>query len=187
MIQTAQKSIFLILLLSLLSGSVGATENSSAPAETVTPAAPEPIPIMKCLNPALHITVIASQGLLILCEKGEGTKTYRVSLGTGGIDKKIEGDRKTPSGIYTLGKPRSSDRFGIFIPVDYPTQAQKLAGFTGAGVGIHGPDRAYQFLGDLTVMVNWTAGCIAVGYDLEINEIKDWILEKHPQFIQITP
>ncbi len=154
---------------------------------------PDPAPVtallppVKCLSPLTHISIASSLGILVLCEQGESIKKYRVSLGSGGVDKRVEGDRKTPLGIYTLGVPKTSERFGIFIPVGYPTRDQKAAGFTGADVGIHGPDRAFQFLGDITVMINWTAGCIALGYDQEINEIKDWVNLKHPKFIQITP
>lgn len=145
-----------------------------------------PLPSVKCLSALTHILIASSLGILVLCEQGEGIKQYRVSLGSGGIDKRLEGDRKTPLGIYPLGTPKVSERFGTFIPVGYPTHAQKAAGFTGANVGIHGPDRVFQFLGDLTVLINWTAGCIALGYDLEINEIKDWVNTKHPTYVQIT-
>ncbi len=172
-----------------LSTLVSAGEIHYDPETQKPPPAPIPIslPEVKCLNPLTHISIATSLGILVLCEQGEGIKKYRIALGSGGIDKKIEGDRKTPIGIYTLGTPKPSERFGAFIPIGYPTQAQKAAGFTGAHVGIHGPDRDYQFLGDISVMINWTAGCIALAYDVEINEIKDWVNSKHPKYVQITP
>lgn len=188
MIQFLRKILITFLLINFALSALALAGEVIYDPETQT-AEPEPLPmpVVKCLSPLTHISVASSLGILVLCEQGEGLKKYRVSLGSGGIDKRLEGDRKTPIGIYTLGQPKASDRFGTFIPVGYPTAAQKAAGFTGADVGIHGPDRAFQFLGDITVMINWTAGCIALGYDLEINEIKDWVKLKHPKFIQITP
>ena len=134
-------------------------------------------PVIHCQGKELHIEVSAAVGLLTLCEQGVATKSYRVSLGSGGMDKKLEGDRKTPIGQYRLGEPKSSVR--------YPTKMQKRAGFTGGDVGVHGPDRDFEYLGDMTVAINWTAGCVALGYDVEINEIADWVHEKHPKFILI--
>ena len=147
---------------------------------------PNPIPpVVTCLSKDRHISVVTTFGLLALCDQGKVSKTYRVALGSGGIDKRLEGDRKTPLGMYLVGEPKPSERFKTFIPVGYPTKIQRKAGYTGGAIGIHGPDREYEFLGEITVLINWTAGCIAVGYDLEIDEIKDWVNERHPKFIQI--
>ncbi len=155
--------------------------------ETLMPDTPEPVLPILCHTKFLSISLVASVNMLALCESGKAVKTYRVALGSGGVDKRKEGDRKTPLGVYKLGTPKTSDRFGTFIPVGYPTKAQKAGGYTGAAVGIHGPDKDFETLGDITVMINWTAGCIALGYYTEINEIKDWVNTKHPQFIQILP
>ncbi len=90
---------------------------------------------------------------------------YRVSLGSAGVDKRAQGDRRTPLGTYTLGAPRPSARWGTFIPIGYPTDEQRRRGFTGSDVGIHGPERRLRWLGPINAWLDWTAGCVAVPDD----------------------
>jgi len=109
--------------------------------------------------------------------------SHRVALGSGGLGKQKEGDGKTPLGRYGLGAPRQSQGYGIFVPVGYPTPAQQKLGFTGSAVGIHGPPRGAG--GALTTTVDWTAGCIAVGTDAEIEAISTWIRARHVKTVRI--
>lgn len=181
------KKNFLILLAILINftSSVGYAEELPLPPATTPPPILVTIPVT-CHTKDRHMLITASLGQLSLCDQGQVLKTYQVALGSGGLDKTVEGDRKTPLGYYTLGTPRPSDRFGVFIPIGYPTKIQKAMGLTGGSVGIHGPDRDFEFLGDLAVLINWTQGCIAVAYDLEINEIKNWVEVKTPKYIRIV-
>ena len=105
-------------------------------------------------------------------------KAFRVSLGRGGTGKAREGDNRTPLGVYPLGTPQPSSRFGTFIPFGYPTEAQAAAGLTGGDVGIHGPDRPYAWLGPANVLFDWTAGCVAVSSDAAIQTIAAWVTAK---------
>ena len=111
--------------------------------------------------------------------------TFAVALGRSGIGKKREGDHRTPVGRYTLGKPRTSARFHVFIPVGYPTVEQKTAGFSGGDVGIHGPTRLFRWAGRLNTLFGWTDGCVAVGSDEEIDRIANWVNENHPLQIRL--
>ncbi|MCW7541056.1 L,D-transpeptidase family protein [Aquabacterium sp. A7-Y] len=112
------------------------------------------------------------------CEDGRSRRTWRVALGSGGIDKRREGDAKTPLGSYPLGRPRPSQQFGIFIPVGYPTPEQAQRGYTGSAIGVHGPARAWRHLGALNTSTDWTLGCIAVASDATIEEIARWVRDK---------
>jgi murein L,D-transpeptidase YafK len=96
-----------------------------------------------------------------------------------------EGDNKTPLGMYAIGTPKPSARFGVFIPVAYPTKEQAAAGLTGAEIGLHGPDRHFRFLGRLNVWLDWTAGCVAVESDEAIHEIAAWVKAKRVGFVQL--
>lgn len=71
-------------------------------------------------------------------------------------------------------------RFGLFVPVNYPTPEQQAQGFSGSDVGIHGPERLFACRGRLNVLVNWTQGCLAVADDHFIAEISDFV-KAHPQ------
>jgi len=122
---------------------------------------------------------------LRLCENGVAVRVFRVALGRGGTGKRKEGDNRTPLGVYPLGMPQPSSRFGTFIPVGYPTQEQAAAGLTGTDIGIHGPDQQFAFLGRATVSADWTAGCVAVGSDAAIQAIAEWVLAKHVGSIEL--
>ena len=112
---------------------------------------------------------------LALCENGQETHHYKVSLGSGGLDKQKEGDARTPLGEYSLAPGRPSSDFHTFLAVGYPTSEQRAAGLTGGAIGIHGPARKYRWLGALAMVSDWTAGCIAVSSDAEIDQIDAWV------------
>jgi murein L,D-transpeptidase YafK len=117
---------------------------------------------------------------LHLCSDGKVERTFAVALGTRGVGKQREGDNRTPLGHYGLGAPRASQHFHVFVPVQYPTPAQVRMGFTGGAIGIHGPPRGWSTLADLAALVaqDWTAGCIAVATDADIDAVAAWI-RKH--------
>ena len=118
---------------------------------------------------------------LFLCEEGRAHKQFAVALGSGGLGKQREGDRRTPLGLYPLGTPRHSWSYGVFVPVGYPTAAQARAGYTGGAIGVHGPRRELAGAGLLNTVADWTAGCIAVGSDHEIDEIAAFVrAQSHP-------
>jgi murein L,D-transpeptidase YafK len=132
-----------------------------------------------CSGNLSYLEVNISEAKLFLCDHGRVIRDFRVSLGRGGIDKKVKGDARTPIGKYELGTPRPSSRFIKFIPIGYPTEQQRQRGFTGSDVGVHGPLRYLSWLGGLNTIVNWTNGCIAVGSEAEISEVADWVNANH--------
>jgi len=117
---------------------------------------------------------------LWLCELGATQAHYPVALGRGGTGKRTAGDRKTPLGWYALGEPRLSDRFGVFIPISYPTAAQRRRGFTGGEIGIHGPQRRFEWAGSWNTYVDWTDGCIALATLDEAMEVATFVHEHAP-------
>lgn len=143
-------------------------------------AAPEP-----CKGQKNAIVVDTGQHRLLICQEDKKIGEFSVAIGRGGIDKRKQGDKKTPLGEYSLGAPRPSSQFGIFIPVGYPTLEQMTKGFTGGDVGVHGPSRIFKWLGRFNTWIDWTQGCIAVGTDKEISEIAQWVREQHGNMIVI--
>jgi hypothetical protein len=128
-----------------------------------------------CTEKGVALVALTSTGVLHTCIDSKTVERYDISIGRGGVGKTREGDLKTPLGVYTLGAPKTSTRFGIFIPVGYPTRAQSAKGFTGSDVGIHGPDRTFACAGVLNVAFNWTQGCLAVADDRFIIEIAEFV------------
>jgi murein L,D-transpeptidase YafK len=138
-----------------------------------------------CPPSGVRVLVDTSARELSLCADGRAAHTYRVALGRGGLDKRREGDGRTPLGEYPLAAPRASAQFHTFLAVGYPTDEQRQAGLTGGAVGVHGPGRGFRFLGALSTATNWTAGCIAVASDAQIDEIADWVRAHAARTIEI--
>ena len=131
-----------------------------------------------CSGYGSQIVVLSQTSALYLCQDQKTLSRYSVALGRGGLGKTTEGDLKTPVGTYPLGKPRPSKEYGTFIPMGYPTAEQKLQGYTGGAIGIHGPPRYLegQWTGYLSQLANWTQGCIALATDKYVEEISNFVL-----------
>ncbi|HSI04824.1 MAG: murein L,D-transpeptidase family protein [Myxococcota bacterium] len=128
-----------------------------------------------CRSQTTEIVVDTAAHHMVLCDKGEQKAEYKVALGSGGIGKEREGDAKTPLGVYPLHQGRPSSSFHTFILLGYPTKEQRAKGMTGSAVGVHGPARGYEQLGELNVATDWTLGCIAVSSDEQIDFIAAWM------------
>lgn len=124
-----------------------------------------------------------------LYRNGKQQKVYPVVLGRSRGRKVYEGDRRTPSGVYTITRKRPHRRFHRFLDFDYPN-ADDLANYRasiadgkvpkngrrvpgpGGLLGIHGSEEE-----DLTLVgVNWTYGCIALA-NADMEEIYDQVAE----------
>jgi murein L,D-transpeptidase YafK len=146
---------------------------------TMVAAPPDP-----CGGLGTAMLVRTDKHRLFLCEQNRTVAEMPVALGQGGIGKRTQGDQRVPLGEYPLGSPVPSVQFHIFIPLGYPTPDQVRAGYTGSALGVHGPQRGYETPASTTM--DWTAGCIAVGTDREIDRVADWIRAKRVRRIVIT-
>jgi len=68
---------------------------------------------------------------------------YYISVGKSGIEKAVEGDLRTPLGIYFVTSnldPRSlKDFYGVgALPINYPNPYDARRGKTGSGIWLHG-------------------------------------------------
>jgi len=98
------------------------------------------------------IAVDASRSRLYLFENtGKGMELiadYYASVGKLGIEKALEGDQRTPLGIYyitsRLDAAKLSDFYGAgALPINYPSPLDLSRGKTGSGIWLHGtpPDQ----------------------------------------------
>lgn len=124
---------------------------------------------------------------LVGCLKGRPRFAMKASIGSNGMGKMSEGDRKSPIGTYWLGYPRASKLFGIFIPIGFPNAADVKAGRTGNALGIHGPMRFMTCLPRKSLEMDWTAGCFALARDSQIIALSDWVLAQWPVKMTILP
>jgi murein L,D-transpeptidase YafK len=150
-----------------------------APPACARPAAEPARNAQDCGERETAIVIDTRAHQMHLCRQGENDRTYSVALGIRGVGKQRQGDNRTPLGKYLLAAPRASRDFHTFIHVGYPTPAQARMGFTGSAIGIHGPPRGLQSFAELASLVtrDWTAGCIAVATDEEIEQVAAWVRE----------
>lgn len=108
------------------------------------------------LEPQQHhaIVVDASKSTLYLYENVNGEARYvsdfYISVGKKGADKAVEGDQRTPLGVYfvndSLPKEKLTDLYGSgAYPLSYPNEWDKKQGRDGHGIWLHGtPSNTYS-------------------------------------------
>ncbi len=75
---------------------------------------------------------------------------YYISYGKLGADKKREGDKRTPTGVYHVTSSLSTKKLGDFygsgaFPINYPNEWDKRQGRNGYGIWLHGtPSDTYS-------------------------------------------
>lgn len=148
---------------------------------------PTEVPMVEglCEKRDKMIIYTPTHSTLVACSAGRVAWTAKAAIGSKGLGKKKEGDRKTPVGTYWLGYPRKSNLYGIFIPVGYPNKEELKLGYTGNAIGIHGPMRIFTCLPKKGLEKNWTAGCLAVARDEQILNISNWVLENWPVQLEV--
>ncbi len=71
---------------------------------------------------------------------------YYISVGLSGIEKNVEGDKRTPLGVYyitsSLDPESLPDLYGVgALPINYPNPLDTKRGKTGSGIWLHGTPR----------------------------------------------
>jgi L,D-transpeptidase YnhG len=95
---------------------------------------------------------------------------YYISVGKSGVDKSIEGDARTPLGVYfitsNLDPSALGDIYGTgALPLNYPNELDNKRGKTGSGIWLHGTPSAQFSRAPLA-----TDGCVAIA-NPDLNEI----------------
>jgi murein L,D-transpeptidase YafK len=127
---------------------------------------------------------------LTLFKEGRSLKSYRVSLGRQPEGKKtVEGDGRTPEGMYLIDRRKSKSRFHRALHISYPnrddlSQARALGVSPGGDIMIHGLPDGLGIFGKLHLKYDWTAGCIAVT-NPQIEEI--WRIVPDGTKVEIVP
>jgi len=142
---------------------------------------------------AEKVIVKKSTRMLYLSAGGEIYKKYHVSLGIMPEGaKEIEGDMRTPEGIYTLDYRQESNLYNKSIHISYPNEkdkakAKELNASAGGMIMIHGTPSNWSLspIGDwMPILMDWTEGCIALSND-DMEEV--WERTKNGTPIYIIP
>ena len=112
-------------------------------------------------------------------------KVYDIALGAEPIGhKEVEGDMRTPEGLYWIDRRNPDSNFHLSLGISYPNEADTARASTkgklpGGDIFIHG-----QAGKNAGLPPDWTEGCIAVTDD-EIEEIYAMVRNGTP--IMILP
>jgi murein L,D-transpeptidase YafK len=101
-----------------------------------------------------HVIVIDTDKSRLYLYKNNGNslsyvKDYYVTIGKNGVDKKTEGDKRTPTGVYfaktKLNQPLA-DMYGDgAYPLNYPNEWDQRHNRSGSGIWLHGtPSDTYS-------------------------------------------
>ena len=142
---------------------------------------------------AEKVIVKKSTRMLYLSAGGEIYKKYHISLGIMPEGpKEIEGDMRTPEGVYTLDYRQESNLYNKSIHISYPNEkdkakAKELNASAGGMIMIHGTPSNWSLspIGDwMPILMDWTEGCIALSND-DMEEV--WERTKNGTPIYIIP
>ncbi len=114
-----------------------------------------------------RLVYLKSKNMLCLVKDEHVVWSHQASHGSATGPKRSEGDHRTPEGRYRVLPARKSKRYVLFLPISYPNaddikRARSAGRRAGSGVGIHGPQRWYAFLGQAQALVNHSDGCIVL-------------------------
>lgn len=120
----------------------------------------------------------AGRARLYLFENVNGeprlVRDYYMTIGRNGTDKRLEGDKKTPVGVYLLSEKLSKRKLSDFygagaFPLNYPNDWDQLQGRGGHGIWLHGvPSDTYSR------PPRSSDGCVVVT-NPDLKELSRWV------------
>jgi murein L,D-transpeptidase YafK len=151
------------------------------------PATPPP-PLAPLTEQIDHILVEKAARRLTVYRGQEAIRSYDIALGfTPEGDKQVEGDGKTPEGLFTINRRNPQSSFHLSLGINYPQPediafARTLNQSAGGDIFIHGQPNSLPKA--ITLPGDWTAGCIAVS-NAEIEEL--WRITPNGTPVEIRP
>ncbi|GLZ87357.1 hypothetical protein Pres01_34080 [Metapseudomonas resinovorans] len=136
------------------------------------------------------VLVVKSERKLLLMNRGDILKSYRISLGKQPLGPKLrEGDQRTPEGYYWIDWRKTSDKFNLSMHISYPNardaaKARDKGVTPGGMIMIHGTPLDEEYPEWYFHSLDWTEGCIAMK-NTDMREI--WSLVKDGTLIEIRP
>ena len=132
-----------------------------------------------------QILIDKSERKMHLLHRNKALKSYDVDLGFTPVGHKtIEGDGRTPEGVYRINRRNPNSSFHLSLGISYPNnqdraKAKALGKSPGGEIFIHGGPRLRINRGKK----DWTAGCISVS-NKEIEVIYAMVQDGTPIYIK---
>lgn len=114
------------------------------------------------------LLVEKSKHRLTAFAKGKPVRVYLVALGQNPVGRKqIQGDKRTPEGLYTINGKNPKSAYYKNLGISYPSDgdrahAKSLKRTPGGDIKIHGLAPEFADIGPAHRLTDWTLGCIAV-------------------------
>ena len=137
-----------------------------------------------------RIIVEKSKRTMTLLKQDREVRTYKIALGRDPVGPKVmQGDNKTPEGIYYVDYKVPNSVYHRALHLSYPSpddveRARALGVAPGGSIMIHGMKPDKFWMGDVQYLFNWTNGCIALT-NREIEEV--WALVSPWTPVEIRP
>lgn len=132
-----------------------------------------------------QVVVSKSQRRMYLLHHDRVLEDYDIGLGFAPVGhKQVEGDGRTPEGLYFIDRRNPNSAFHLSIGISYPNEqdmalAAALGKSPGGDIFIHGKPKKYK-----SAPRDWTWGCISVS-DREMEWIYAMVRDGTP--ISINP
>lgn len=138
--------------------------------QEMPPAGAVPEQLLQVARNVRHVVVVdASHSRVYVFEQQANglqlLRSFYASIGQAGFDKRVEGDLRTPLGVYfitsRLDDQQVEELYGIgALPLNYPNEHDRRLGRTGSGIWLHGVPRATYSRSPYA-----TEGCVALAND----------------------
>ena len=129
-----------------------------------------PQQVLELARNTRHVVAVdASHSRVYVFEHRDGQlhllRSHYASIGRAGFGKHIEGDLRTPLGVYyitsRLDDGQVDELYGVgALPLNYPNEHDRRLGKTGSGIWLHGVPRASYSRSPYA-----TEGCVALAND----------------------
>ena len=129
-----------------------------------------PEQVLELARNVRHVVVVdASHSRVYVFAQQSGglqlIRSFYASIGRAGFDKEVEGDLRTPLGVYhitsRLDDQQVEELYGIgALPLNYPNEHDRRMGRTGSGIWLHGVPRVSYARSPYA-----TEGCVALAND----------------------
>ncbi|MEP0155147.1 L,D-transpeptidase family protein [Pseudophaeobacter sp.] len=137
-------------------------------------------------GPEVTSVVVNKGARKVYLLNGQGIlREYKMDLGFAPLGhKQVEGDGKTPEGLYRIDRRNPNSAFHLSLGISYPNAAdrayaQSLGKRPGGEIFIHGEPNSEKERKRAARVSDWTAGCIAVR-NQEIEEIYAMVRDGTP-------
>ena len=137
-----------------------------------------------------YVLVKKSERKLFLFREGRVLKSFDISLGLNPEGaKQMEGDFRTPEGVYHLEAKNPNSDFFLSIKISYPSEgdrreARRRGKDPGGQIMIHGHPNEPKYPLSHYRERDWTDGCIAVSNS---DMVDIWLMIQQDTPIEIRP